>query len=328
MKDFIIEGRTLTAYTGNDEIAEIPKSVFAIRRGAFAGNTDIKEVVIPLNTRIIEAEAFKGCTNLKKVTLLGAEIIGAEAFMNTAVEEVDLPETIIKASASAFSESVQVNFPANSLFMEAPKLSVSNSKLGVIPTLDLPPITTCRRDAPCMNECYACRSHYVYLNHRVDRVINLKAYYANPQFYFDSIVAQISRGLISYNFFRWHSTGDIPDIDYLDGMAKVARKVKGTRFLCFTKKYELVNKWLETHKKPTNLILIFSNWGGWLCDNPHNLPTAWIEFKNRQTMIPAKAFRCPGSCSACAMANNGSCWYMKKGDCVVFEEHSTTIKKK
>lgn len=246
MKDFIIEGKTLTAYTGNDEIVEIPKSIFVIRRGAFAGNTDIKKVVIPLNTRIIEVEAFKDCSNLKKATLLGAEIIGAEAFVNTAIEEVDLPETIIKVSASAFSESVQVNFPANSLFMEAPKLSVSNSKLGVIPTLDLPPITTCRRDAPCMNECYACRSHYVYLNRRVDRVINLKAYYANPQFYFDSIVAQISRGLISYNFFRWHSTGDIPDIDYLDGMAKVARKVKGTRFLCFTKKYELVNKWLES----------------------------------------------------------------------------------
>lgn len=314
--------RNLTSYSGNEEVIFVPKSVFVVKRGAFKGNSSIREVVFPLNTRIIEAEAFKGCTNLEKVTFLGVEVIGKEAFTGTALTEVSLPEMALKVSADAFDAGVKVNYTETSL-LGYPKLSVTNSKLGAIPSIDLPPITTCRYDAPCADKCYACRSRYVFAGVRTAKVNNLKTYYADPDYYFNSIAAQIKNGLVSYNFFRWHSTGDIPDMAYIDGMAKVARKVKTTRFLCFTKKYELVNAWLDSNKKPTNLIIVLSNWGDWLCDNPHNLPTAWIAFKNTQTMVPAKAFHCMGSCSECVMSNGGSCFYMKKGNCVVFEEHST-----
>ena len=33
-------------------------------------------------------------------------------------------------------------------------ISQSNTKLGMIPTISLPPIITCRKNAPCAKDCY------------------------------------------------------------------------------------------------------------------------------------------------------------------------------
>ena len=43
------------------------------------------------------------------------------------------------------------------------KISTTVSKLGAtIPTINLPPIITCRPDAPCKHGCYALRGHFIY----------------------------------------------------------------------------------------------------------------------------------------------------------------------
>lgn len=201
-----------------------------------------------------------------------------------------------------------------------PKISNSVSKLGMeIGTINLPAIKTCRTDAPCRKGCYANKGNFMYKNVKSSLQKNSDAFTENPDKFFNILHNQIE--MIPYRYIRWHSSGDIISERYLQGMCWLARKHKGTRFLCFTKKYELVNEYLNKYKKPKNLILVFSNWGEWMCDNPHNLPTAWVEFGTEMDkLIPENAIRCHGKCYECINTSE-HCWQLKFGEAVKFLKH-------
>ena len=201
-----------------------------------------------------------------------------------------------------------------------PKISNSVSKLGVgIGTINLPAIKTCRADAPCKKGCYANKGNFMYSNVKSSQQKNLDAFLKDPGEFFNVLHYQLE--MIPYKYIRWFSSGDIVDARFLEGMFWLARKHKGTQFLCFTKKYELVNEYLNSHKKPKNLILVFSNWGEWICDNPHNLPTAWVEFGTESDkLIPENATKCHGKCYECINTLE-HCWQLKYGEAVYFHKH-------
>lgn len=196
-------------------------------------------------------------------------------------------------------------------------VSTTVSKLGAsIPTVNLPPIVTCRADAPCFKDCYARRGHFRYKNVQNSMENNLLAYQENPKLFF-SMIAEVWQNFLRA---RWFSAGDIVDMDFLRGMCWVARKCPKTKILCFTKKYELINQFLdEKHKIPENLHIVFSRWKDFPCDNKYNLPETWVFFpkeKEINQLIPSDAIPCSGKCSQCS-----SCWTLKKGQCVVFKKH-------
>ena len=197
-------------------------------------------------------------------------------------------------------------------------ISTQNRKLGVaIPSINLPAITTCRANAPCRKGCYACKGTFLYSNVQRSLQNNLDIYKESPEAYFSQIQAYLT--LIPYKLFRWHSSGDIVDKQYFELMIKLAKKCKGTQFLCFTKKFEIVNKWLDNHKSlPKNLIIVFSCWGGFNPENPHNLPKTYVKFGNEELdkFIPKNAFKCSGHCETCQL-----CWNLKKGQAVYFNKH-------
>lgn len=199
-----------------------------------------------------------------------------------------------------------------------PRISTAVSKLGpCIACVNLPPVATCREDGPCFKDCYARRGRFRFNNVADAIKKNLEAYQQNPVGYFNVISASLD--MIPYKYFRYHSSGDIPDEQYLDLMCKTARKHRNTKFLCFTKKFEIVNNYLDKHPKPKNLTLVFSNWGDWQCENPHNLPTAWVKFTS-ETEVPENAKKCSGFCGGC-VKTEGSCWSLKKGQAVYFKKH-------
>lgn len=104
-------------------------------------------------------------------------------------------------------------------------------------------------------------------------------------------------------------------------MVDVARSCRSTRFLCFTKRFEIVNDYINKNGAlPKNLTVVFSNWGSFICDNPHNLPTSWVELKTGAEYIPENATRCSGFCGEC-VNTKASCWRMKAGQAVVFRQH-------
>ena len=190
-----------------------------------------------------------------------------------------------------------------------------NTKLGMsIPNINLPACTTCRPDAPCFKECYARKGNFTFANVKKALEGNYSAFCSNPTLYFDEIRVRTNLN----RYVRWHSSGDIPNSKYLEGMCRVARKNKGTNYLCFTKKFELVNDYISSgHRIPKNLSIVFSNWKNWQCENPYNLPTAWVEFpKEENTEIPETAVKCSGKCAECQY-----CWHMKNGQSVYFPKH-------
>lgn len=203
-----------------------------------------------------------------------------------------------------------------------PRVSTTVSKLGKhIGTVNLPPAFTCRKGAPCVKGCYAREGRFSFSNVKTSLQRNYDAYKKDPAKFFAVIEAQLLRN--SFAYFRWHSSGDIPDERYLEGMCELANKHPEIKFLCFTKQYEIVNTYLDSHEKPDNLILVLSNWGEFICDNPHNLPTAWVRFKTKPCNIPENARECNGNCADCIITED-SCWDMKPGDAVVFNYHGKT----
>lgn len=61
-------------------------------------------------------------------------------------------------------------------------ISLSNSKLGdKIPSFNLPAIVTCRPDAPCKSQCYACKGHWLYPNVKASLKANLDEFINDPE---------------------------------------------------------------------------------------------------------------------------------------------------
>lgn len=197
-------------------------------------------------------------------------------------------------------------------------ISRSISKLGdAIPSVNLPPGITCRPDAPCISKCYARKGRWRFSNNIDLLENNLRIWQSDP----DTYRKEIGASALFSRYFRWHSAGDIPDEPYLGMMSRIAEMLPYTQFLCFTKKFELVNAYLEEKTLPKNLRLVFSAWGDFLPENPHKLPVAYVRFKNSsQDEIPCYAFECSGHCEDCIPCGN-SCWDLEHGQAVVFNEH-------
>ena len=195
------------------------------------------------------------------------------------------------------------------------KVSNTNSKLGgQIYSINLPAVATCRPDAPCFKGCYARKGNWTFSNVKSSLESNLEAYKSNPDLFFESVAIQTAL----VRFCRWHSSGDIVDMQYFEGMCKVARKNKETHYLCFTKKYEIINEFLSKGKRiPKNLSIVFSAWDNWIPENPYELPMTYVygeKFNNE--LIPKDAIPCGGKCENCQ-----ACWTLKKGQHVYFLKH-------
>lgn len=64
-------------------------------------------------------------------------------------------------------------------------ISLTNKKLGkFIPSVNLPPIITCRADAPCKKGCYATKGNYNYDNVKKPRIENLNEFTQDSNKYF------------------------------------------------------------------------------------------------------------------------------------------------
>lgn len=196
-------------------------------------------------------------------------------------------------------------------------ISKGNIKMGKIPSVSLPAIITCT-NCLCAEKCYARKIE------RLRPVVaaayrkNLSILEADPEQYWREV-----RGTIMMNkFFRFHVSGDIPNDDYFEQMVSVARDNPHCEILCFTKKYSIVNKYLDKHDGviPDNLHMIFSGWPELKMDNPYHLPEAHVLFRDGTTTAAPYAEFCGGNCTECAKVNGG-CWSLGRGEQVVFKEH-------
>lgn len=194
-------------------------------------------------------------------------------------------------------------------------ISTGNSKMGAIPSVSLPPVITCPKGAPCAKKCYAAKLCRIYSTVR-------NAYQRNLDILkndFNSYFEQVLKAARVTKYFRWHVSGDIPNYSYFANMVDIAEQLPDTRFLAFTKNYDVVNSYITYDRKlPDNLKIIFSAWGDQQPNNPHNLPVANVIFKGTE---PAPDWKiCGGNCTECACRGVG-CWELKPGETIAFYEH-------
>ena len=197
-------------------------------------------------------------------------------------------------------------------------ISKGNSKMGAIPSVSLPPIKSCSPEAckHCGKKCYALRMARFHKSVGDSYNRNLDILLKNPGQYWREVEAAI----MGNRFFRFHVAGDIWNYDYFVKVCEIAKRNKHCKILMFTKKYDIVNKYLETKKIPSNLIVIFSAWQGMTTNNINNLPESHVIYRDGTTTAKDGAIYCSGNCFECAI-NNGGCWSLKKGQQVIFKEH-------
>lgn len=193
------------------------------------------------------------------------------------------------------------------------KISKGNVKMGAIPSVSNVPVVCCHHCAACKKDCYA-RRMMRYSSVKNAYYNNLEMFKNEPENYFE----QISYFCKMQRFFRWHVAGDIINFDYLLGMVKVAVENPHCKFLAFTKYYEVVNEFLSGQELPENLQIIFSNWGDFKCENPHNLPCTDVIEPGAE--VPEGCKLCGGNCFECCCRGVG-CWELKKGEKLVFYKH-------
>lgn len=194
-------------------------------------------------------------------------------------------------------------------------ISKGNSKMGAIPSVSLPACVTCNPDAPCFKLCYALKISRLYKQVNAAYKRNLDILNADPGAYW----LQVKAAAMVTRYFRYHVSGDIPNAEYFAEMVKLAHELPNTNFLAFTKQYQIVNEFINNGGAiPSNLKILFSNWGAWKCDNPHALPVCEIILKGSQ---PAPDWKiCGGNCTACACAGIG-CWELKSGETIAIYQH-------
>jgi hypothetical protein len=194
-------------------------------------------------------------------------------------------------------------------------ISRGNSKMGAIPSVSLPACITCNPAAPCFKLCYAAKISRLYKNTAAAYQWNLDILKTDPAAYW----LQVKAAAITARFFRFHVSGDIPSAEYFAQMVKLAEELPSTNFLAFTKQYTIVNEYISNGGAiPSNLKIIFSNWGAWKCENPYNLPVCEIILKGND---PAPNWKiCGGNCTACACAGIG-CWELKNGETIAIYQH-------
>lgn len=200
--------------------------------------------------------------------------------------------------------------------MSVLSISKGNSKMGSIQSISLPSVVTCR-SCDCQKKCYARKLERLRPSVAKAYQRNLEVLQSDPDTYWREVEASIMMS----RFFRFHVSGDIPDLNYLEHMVDISDRNKHCQILCFTKKYEIVNGFIESGREiPANLHIIFSAWVGLNMVNPFSFPEAHVRYRDGSTTAKDGAVECGGNCTECATTDSG-CWILKNGEQVIFDEH-------
>lgn len=185
-------------------------------------------------------------------------------------------------------------------------ISKKNRKLGKTMNVSLPPGITCLPDAPCRLKCYALK--FYKMRSRVKKAWddNLAFYNLNSRAYFADIQAVIQNRKPAY--FRWHVSGDVPDILYAENVAAIAEAFPETQFLIYTRVPDYF--FYMRSEMPPNLSILESQWLGYdHTPSIFSLPTFMVVKPG--LVIPMNDpkinhFHCPGYCPDCRV-----CWRAK-----------------
>ena len=112
----------------------------------------------------------------------------------------------------------------------------------------------------CENDCYAIRDGQYHHNSCIPAWGKNTLIARNN---IDDMFVQLKDGLTKKKakVLRYHAAGEIINYNYLLHMVKLAVQMPQTQFYCYTKRFDLVSKYLEEFKKfPKNFVVNISVW--------------------------------------------------------------------
>lgn len=211
-----------------------------------------------------------------------------------------------------------------------------NSKTGKpVGSFNFPVEQSCNHCCECYKSkaCYACGGFYQMPDNMNSYAENL-AYFLNTdsKTYCDTFCDMLTKN--GNKKFRYFTIGDILNYRFFECMIENARRKPGVKFWSYTKKYNIVNKWVNENgieNFPTNLTIVFSHWmnedGSYFpMNNPFNFPTSEFIPFGREDLAEKVTHICPCSdpnvlatCDTC----DHPCYELKFGESMALLEHST-----
>jgi len=222
----------------------------------------------------------------------------------------------------------------NSVIDNVLHVAEGNSKTGNAINFNLPIEFTCDHRCECYKSalCYAEGGCYTFSSNQAGYSENLN-FYRNTDSETFIQALQLALNTLRYSLFRYFTCGDIPDQRFFDCMVTLARNNQHVKFWSYTKKYNIVNAWIDNNGPlPENLIIIFSHWmnadGTYFpMDNKHSLPTSEFIPFGREELKEHVTHICPCSdptvnvtCATC----DHPCYTLKPGESMALLEHSTS----
>ena len=212
--------------------------------------------------------------------------------------------------------------------------SLENSKVGKVLGFNFPIHYTCNHACECYKKgkCYGCTGCYNFMCNQALYSENLAYFFHHTEREFvDTVNAKIIE--TGYNMFRWFEIGDIFSYTFFrDVMVKVALENENIRFWSYTKKYDIVNRFIEDGGViPENLTIVFSHWlnedGTYFpMNNPYNMPTSEFIPIGKEELTENVTHICPCSdpdvVATCATCEH-PCYKLERGQSMALLEHST-----
>ena len=191
------------------------------------------------------------------------------------------------------------------------KISSGNSKLGNVPNLSLPPITSCRPDVPCHSKCYAKKFYQMWPSVKAAWDSNMQLYDEDPDRFFHDLIVWLTMNKPPR--FRLHVSGDFPDEMYFIRMCEAFEAQPQTQCLVFTKRYDY-----PLRIAPENMKVVLSLWPGLTKPEiAEELPCAYLSHDVRVERLET-IIKCRSGCVECGYA----CWNGLSSELpVVFDMH-------
>jgi hypothetical protein len=197
------------------------------------------------------------------------------------------------------------------------RISNANSKMGNVASVSMLPFITCPTCChnTCGAKCYAAKLANLRPSVLKSYAINTAIAIYSPVEYWKQIDAAVK----GVRFFRFHVSGDIIDAAYFANMVNIAYCNPHTEILVFTKRYNIVNGYIDVGGViPSNLHILFSGWTNLTPVNPHKLPETNVFTCDTDFNDDWKI--CGGNCFNCACRGVG-CWQAQRGDVIAFKMH-------
>ena len=209
-------------------------------------------------------------------------------------------ETIEKYKANLKREMRNALSNAENIHLH---VSLGNKKIGKTINFNLPAIASCGgmcRKCGCAWYCYAIKDAIRFPRVLKNRVENMALLLKNEKRYWQEVRNAINRHP-SFDFIRFHVSGEIMNEKYLSEMVAVARDYPTKTFWTYTKQYAIVNDDCANNggrsSIPSNLVIMFSEWDGYPMDNRYGFPIFYFEPDGKEP--PKNIFRCCGNCNIC-----------------------------